>query len=63
MGGGDIVKHYLVGTLQIVLVGTLHRVSDLFYPLEIHALDHLTVPDVETGDYSFGKHYNTLFLF
>ena len=52
--GGDIEKSNLVGTLLIVVTGDFHRVAGVTDVLELDALDHATVVDVQARDDALG---------
>jgi len=53
--GRDVVEHELVGALVAIARGQLEDVAHDPVIAETHALDDLTVADVEAGNYAAGK--------
>ena len=56
MGGRDVEKHHLVGTLPGIGGGHFNRVTRIPQIHEIDALDHTAVLDIQAGDDPFGIH-------
>ena len=52
----DVENHELVDPLRVVTSRELGGIPSRTESFEIHALDDLTVADIETGDDSLGKH-------
>ncbi|GAO93843.1 hypothetical protein PSA5_14020 [Pseudomonas syringae pv. actinidiae] len=52
--GGDVEKGDFVGTLLIVTTRDFHRVASITDVLELDALDHSTVVDVQARNDAFG---------
>ena len=48
-----------IGALPVVHFCALHRITHFFYPHKIDALDHFSVPNVQTGDDSLCQHHST----
>ena len=54
--GRDVEDDDLVGALVLVEPGPLGRVAGVAQALELHALDHAAMADVEAGDDARGQH-------
>ena len=52
---GDIVEHEFIRALIAIAGGKFQNVADDAVVAKPHALDHLAVAHIETGNYAFGK--------
>ena len=53
--GGDVIEHQFVGALIPVTARQFQDVADRLVFAEAHTFNHLTVADVEAGDYAARK--------
>ena len=61
MGGGDVVKHQLVGLLLLVGAGQRQRVSGVAVVLEEpHVFDDPAILNVQTRNDALGQHLSSL---
>src|SRR5207244_9320897 len=50
VGGSDVEEHELVGSLAVVALGELDRITGIPQPDEVRALDHPPLVDVQARD-------------